>query len=932
MMAKDKNENTYGETLNLPKTEFPMRGMLPKREPKILEHWDKIDVYRQAQAKTKGEEQFILHDGPPYANGDIHLGHTLNKVLKDMIVKSKSMQGYDSPYVPGWDTHGLPIELKAIEKIGLDHQGEDVLAFRKACADYALGYVDIQREQFKRLGVRGDWENPYLTLSPEFEAEEIGVFGTMAQKGYIYKGLKPIYWCPNDKTALAEAEIEYGEQRSPSIYVKFPIQNGKNIIDPENSYFVIWTTTPWTLPANQAVAVHPDYDYVLADYGDDKLILAKEMLEVFGEETGLGMPKEILASFKGTELEYMEASHPFYDRVSLVTLGNHVTLETGTGVVHTAPGHGQEDYVVGQKYGLQILSPVDNDGKMTEQAPGLEGLTTNEANKVIGGWLEDKGLLIKLSFISHQYPLCWRCKTPTLFRSTPQWFASIDGFRQAALDAIENDIAFTPEWGKERIYSMVRDRADWTISRQRTWGVPIPVFYCDDCDYIVMEEETIARIQEIVREKGTDAWFAMSAEELLPEGYNCPKCGSTHFTKESDIMDVWFDSGSSHQGVLKIRPDLRWPADLYLEGSDQHRGWFNSSLSTSIAITGKAPYKGLLTHGFVVDDKGRKMSKSLGNGVDPLEVIEKQGADILRLWVSSTDYRSDVSISPDILKQVSDAYRKIRNSFRYILGNLNGFDPTSDSAPFEELTALDQWALMKTKDLVAEVTRAYNDYEFHTVYREIFQFCNLDMSAVYFDIIKDRLYSERFDGSLRRAAQTVLYEVALALVRLLAPILAFTTEEVFSYLNIVDKPDSVQLMGWPDLSDYNFSKEFRQSWDRLLDLRDEVAKPLEVARRDKVIGNSLDAQVRLSLRDEDRALLDQLGMSLEDFFIVSQVKVLPLEELETPWQSEDIEGLAVQVLHADGKKCPRCWKFTEDIGGNPAYSDICLRCGNVLAQ
>lgn len=929
-MSKKTKENHYGETLNLPKTDFPMRGQLPQREPRILEYWKEIDLYTQAQDLTKGREQFILHDGPPYANGDIHLGHTLNKVIKDMIVKSKSMQGYDAPYVPGWDTHGLPIENKAIEQVGLDAQTKDVLGFRKACHDYAMSYVHIQKEQFKRLGVRGDWENPYLTLSPEFEAEEIGVFGAMAQKGYIYKGLKPVYWCPHDVTALAEAEIEYGEERSPSIYVKFPVKDGKGKVAEDRTYFVIWTTTPWTLPANLAVALHKDVTYVVAKYGEDHLIIAKDLVEAFGEATGMGMPEGIVKEVLGADLEYVEASHPFYDRTSLVILGDHVTLESGTGVVHTAPGHGQEDYVVGQKYGLDILSPVDDYGKMT--AEGLVGLSTDEANKVIGSWLEEKGLLVHLSFITHQYPHCWRCKTPTLFRSTPQWFASIDGFRQAALEAIQNDIVFTPEWGRERIFNMVRDRSDWTISRQRTWGVPIPVFYCQGCDYIVMEEGTIARIQDIVREKGTDAWFAMAEKDLLPEGYTCPKCGSSHFEKETDIMDVWFDSGSSHQGVLKIRPELRWPADLYLEGSDQHRGWFNSSLSTSVAMTGKAPYKGLLTHGFLVDEQGRKMSKSLGNGVDPLEVIEKQGADILRLWVSSTDYRSDVSVSPNILKQVADAYRKIRNTFRYILGNLHGFDPAQDRVAFADMVPLDQWILMKTKDLVTEVTRAYNAYEFHVVYREIFNFCNLDLSAVYFDIIKDRLYSEPTESRARRSAQTVLYDIGLTLVRLLAPILAFTTEEVFTHLDVADKPDSVQLMGWPDFSDLTLSEDFVAKWDRLLDIRDEVAKPLEVARRDKVIGNSLDAQVLLSLPAEDAALLDQLGMSLEDFLIVSQAHVVDERDLQDPWASEDISGLLVQVSHAAGNKCPRCWKYTEDIGQDAQDPDICARCAGVLAK
>lgn len=932
-MAKTKKENLYGETLNLPKTDFPMRGNLPKNEPSYLEYWDDINLYDLVQKQNEGNETFILHDGPPYANGNIHLGHTLNKVLKDIIIKSKTQQGINAPYVPGWDTHGLPIELKAIEQQGLDMQADPV-AFRDACAAYALSFVDLQREQFKRLGVRGDWDNPYLTLKPEFEAEELGIFGEMAQKGYIYKGLKPVHWCPHDKTALAEAEIEYGEETSPSIFVKFALKDGKGRIEETDTSFVIWTTTPWTLPANQAVAVHPDFEYVIVNINDERYIIAKERVDAFLEEAGLADYEfSIEESFKGSELEYVEAQHPFLDRKSLVILGNHVTLDAGTGCVHTAPGHGQDDYIVGKKYNLETLSPIDDDGNMTEEAGPYAGLSTKEANKEICKYLEETKALIKLKYIKHQYPHCWRCGTPTLFRSTAQWFASIDGFREEALSAISNDVKFTPEWGEERIYNMIRDRGDWCISRQRLWGVPIPVFYCDDCHEIIMGKETIAHVQDIVREHGTNCWFALTEEELLPEGYTCPKCGGKHFTKEKDIMDVWFDSGSSHQGVLKVRSDLQWPADLYLEGSDQHRGWFNSSLCTSVATEGKAPYKGLLTHGFVVDEHGRKMSKSLGNGVDPLEVIEKQGADILRLWVSSTDYRSDVSISQDILKQISEAYRKIRNTFRYMLGSISDFKPETDRIAFEELEELDQWAMLKLVDMIQIITEAYAEYNFNVVYRSFHNFCNIDLSSFYFDIIKDRLYSESQDDKARRSVQTVLYDICLALDQLIAPILAFTSEEVFHYIPMENKAKSVQLSGWPTFPEVVLDDNFRQKWATLIDLRNEVLKPLEIARRDKVIGNGLDAKLTLYLEDNYMDLMKHANIELESFFIVSKVECKPVSEApEAAWKSEEIENLFVEISQAPGEKCPRCWKYTEDIGENAEYPDVCARCASVLAK
>lgn len=931
-MAKSEKEKAYGNTLNLPKTDFPMRGNLAKKEPETLQFWEDIDINRLANEKNAGHETFILHDGPPYANGHLHLGHTMNKVLKDMINKSKSLQGYLTPYVPGWDTHGLPIELKAIENVGLDAKNSDPVAFRDACRDYALKFLDIQRDEFKRLGVRADWDNPYVTLDPAFEAEEIGVFGKMAEKGYIYKGSKPVHWCPHDHTALAEAEIEYKEQTSPSIYVAFKVTDAKGLFDSTNAYILIWTTTPWTLPANRAVSVHPELDYQLIQMDDRQYLVGKDLLDSVIAAIGLETKPEVLATFKGTDCEYIKYQTPYGGDEGIVTLGTHVTTDAGTGCVHTAPGHGMEDFGIGQEYGLKILSPVDDEGHMTAEAGPFEGMDLKTANGAILKDLQDRGILLHQGTINHQYPVCWRCKTPTFFRTTPQWFASIDGFREEALQAIENDIKFTPAWGKERIYNMIRDRGDWCISRQRIWGVPIPAFYCDDCGEIIINEETISHLQDLFREYGANVWFEREAKDLLPADYHCPACQSQQFSKETDIMDVWFDSGSTHQGVLHGRPDLSWPADMYLEGSDQHRGWFNSSLCTSVAVNGKAPYRQLLTHGFLVDEQGRKMSKSLGNGVDPLEVINKQGADILRLWVASADYRGDVSVSQGILQQISEAYRKIRNTFRFILGSLSDFDPAKDRVAPDALTDLDKWALLRLKDVVDNAKEAYNDYEFHQVYRSVHNFCTVDLSAFYLNIIKDRLYANETTGQDRRAAQTVLYDTALALDVILSPILAFTSEEVFRYLDIPNKPQSVQLMDWPEVEVPQVSDSFLKRWDRLIDFRNEVTKALEEARQAKVIGNSLDAKVSLTLTGEAARYQEDitaLGDDLADFLIVSQVEETA-EGGADAWTSDVLEGLSVVVQPAEGEKCPRCWKYSTSVGHN--HEDLCDRCARVLSQ
>ncbi|MEN6460914.1 MAG: isoleucine--tRNA ligase, partial [Syntrophomonas sp.] len=862
-MAKGK----YDGTLNLPRTDFPMRASLPKKEPEILDFWEKGKIYEQVQDKNAGKTKFILHDGPPYANGNIHLGHTLNKVLKDIIVKFYSMTGFDAPYVPGWDTHGLPIEQQAIKNLGIDRHKTDVVEFRKHCQEYALKYVGIQREQFKRLGVRGDWENPYLTLQPEFEAEQIKVFGDMANKGYIYKGLKPVYWCGDCETALAEAEVEYGDKTSPSIYVKFPVKDGKGVI-PEDAYVVIWTTTPWTLPANMGICVHPDFDYVLVEVDEEKYVVAKGLLDTVSAEFAW-TSSNILKEFKGQDIERAVCRHPFFERDSLVILGQHVTLDAGTGCVHTAPGHGEDDFYVGREYGLEVISPVDNSGCFTEEAGKFKGQYVHKANKDVIKELEDRGLLLKESPYKHQYPYCWRCKNPIIYRATEQWFASIDNFRKEALEAIDK-VEWIPSWGRDRIYNMIRDRGDWCISRQRTWGVPIPIFYCETCGKPIINKESIEIVSSLFAKYGSNVWYQKEAAEMLPEGYRCEECGAEKFRKETDIMDVWFDSGSSHMSVLRNNDALSWPADMYLEGSDQHRGWFNSSLSTSVAVTGEAPYRKVLTHGFVVDEQGRKQSKSLGNVVDPLKITNEMGADILRLWVSSVDYRNDVALSNNILKQVAEAYRKIRNTCRFILGNIFDFDPDKDQVPYEQLTELDQWALMKLNKLVQRVTKAYDDCEFHVVFHSIHNFCTVDLSSIYFDILKDKLYCSEADDPERKAAQTVLYKLINDLVVILTPVLAFTSEEIWGYLRRPGQPESVQLLEWPQTNEAYNNDELESRVDKILSIREVVTKTLEEARAQKVIGHSLGAQITIYASAEWLEILNKTKQ-LDKIFIVSRV-------------------------------------------------------------
>lgn len=913
----------FKDTLLMPKTEFPMRGNLPNREPEIQAKWAEMNIYEKVQERTKGRPMFVLHDGPPYANGDIHIGHALNKILKDMIVRHKSMSGYHAPYVPGWDTHGLPIE-QALTNKGVKRKEMTVAEFRKLCEQYAYEQIDSQRTQFKRLGVRGDWENPYITLKPEYEAQQIKVFGEMAKKGYIYKGLKPVYWSPSSESALAEAEIEYKDKRSPSIYVGFKVADGKGVLDIDTK-IVIWTTTPWTIPANLGIAVHPELNYVVVEEGGQKYVVAADLLDAVTKEVEWQDP-QVVKTIQGSELENIVAVHPLYGRDSLVVLGEHVTIDAGTGCVHTAPGHGEDDFYVGQKYGLDVLCPVDDRGYMTKEAEGFEGLFYDDANKSITEKLDEAGALLKLSFITHSYPHDWRTKKPVIYRATAQWFASIKDFRQELLDAI-NETKFVPAWGETRLFNMVRDRGDWCISRQRAWGVPIPVFFAENGEPIITDE-TIDHVSNLFREHGSNIWFEKEAKDLLPEGFTHPDSPNGKFTKETDIMDVWFDSGSSHQAVLLERDDLQRPADLYLEGSDQYRGWFNSSLSTAVAVTGKAPYKGILSHGFVLDGEGRKMSKSLGNVVIPAKVMNQLGADILRLWVASVDYQADVRVSDAILKQVTEVYRKIRNTFRFLLGNLADFDPSTNAVAFENLREVDQFMLVKLNKLVKTVREAYENYEYAGIYHAVNNFCTLDLSSFYLDFAKDILYIEGEDHPDRRAIQTVLYESLISLTKLVAPILSHTADEVWSFIPSV-KEESVQLTDMPEYKDLPNAKGLEEKWTSFMKLRDDVLKALEEARNEKVIGKSLTAKVTMYVDEKVKSLLDSIDENVKQLFIVSGFEVAGKYE-DAPENALKFENRAIVVSKAEGETCERCWIVTPEVGQVEEFNTLCPRCADVV--
>lgn len=915
----------YKDTLLMPKTEFPMRGNLPKREPAMQEKWNEINIYQKVQERTKGRPMFVLHDGPPYANGDIHMGHAMNKILKDFIVRYKSMSGYHAPYVPGWDTHGLPIE-QALTNKGVNRKEMTVAEFRKLCEEYAYEQIAGQKEQFKRLGVRGDWENPYITLKKEYEAEQIKVFGEMAKKGYIYKGQRPVYWSPSSESALAEAEIEYKDKRSPSIYVAFDVKDGKGVLE-EGTKIVIWTTTPWTIPANLGISVHPDLTYAVVAANDEQYVIVEELLEEVAAKVGWESP-EIVRKVKGAELEYVTAKHPLYDRESLVMLGEHVTTDSGTGCVHTAPGHGEDDFVVGKKYGLDVLCPVNDRGVMTEEAPGFEGLFYDSANKPITEKLEEAGALLKLEFFTHSYPHDWRTKKPVIFRATAQWFASIDKFRDDLLEAVK-ETKWVPAWGETRLFNMVRDRGDWCISRQRAWGVPIPVFYAENNEPIITDE-TIAHISNLFREHGSNIWFEREAKDLLPEGFTHPGSPNGQFTKEMDIMDVWFDSGSSHQAVLEERDDLVRPADLYLEGSDQYRGWFNSSLTTGVAVTGKAPYKGVLSHGFALDGEGRKMSKSLGNVVIPAKVMKQLGADILRLWVASVDFQADVRISDNILKQVAEVYRKIRNTFRFLLGNLADFEPGRDAVAYGNLREVDQFMLVKLNELVKDVHRYYDNYEFAAIYHAVNNFCTVDLSAFYLDFAKDILYIEPENHQDRRAIQTVLYETLLALTKILSPILSHTTDEVWAYIPGVEE-ESVQLTDMPEPKEMPEAEALKEKWTKFMKLRDDVLKALEEARNEKVIGKSLTAKVTLYADEETKALLKSIEEDVKQLLIISGFEQGG-SLADAPEHALKFEHAAVVVEKAEGETCERCWIVSTDVGENDAHPTLCSRCADVVSN
>nr|WP_263313574.1 isoleucine--tRNA ligase [Mammaliicoccus sp. Marseille-Q6498] len=910
----------YKDTLLMPKTSFPMRGGLPNKEPQIQEEWKEKDLFNKILEKNKGNKTFILHDGPPYANGNLHMGHALNKILKDIIVRQKAMSGYYAPYVPGWDTHGLPIE-QALTNKGVKRKEMSVAEFREKCKEFALEQIELQKADFKRLGVNGDWENPYITLKPEFEAAQIRVFGEMAAKGLIYKGKKPVYWSPSSESSLAEAEIEYQDKKSPSIYVAFNVLDGKGIVD-EDASFIIWTTTPWTIPSNVAIAVNPKLNYVQVNVEGKKYVVAEALLDTVCE--ALDWNKETIVrekEFSGSELEYVTAKHPFIDRTSLLILGDHVTTDAGTGCVHTAPGHGEDDYVVGQKYGLDVISPVDDKGVFTEEAGEFAGQFYDKANKTITEKLEEVGALLKLSFFKHSYPHDWRTKKPVIFRATEQWFASISKVRQDILDEIDNT-KFKIDWGKTRLYNMIRDRGEWVISRQRVWGVPLPVFYAENGD-IIMTPETINHVADLFEKHGSNIWFEREAKDLLPEGFTHEGSPNGEFTKETDIMDVWFDSGSTHRGVLETRPELSYPADIYLEGSDQYRGWFNSSITTSVATKGISPYKMLLSHGFVMDGEGKKMSKSLGNVIVPDKIVKQMGADIARLWVSSVDYLADVRISNDILKQTSDVYRKIRNTFRFLLGNVSDFNPTTDSVKYEDMLEIDQYMHNRLNQFIGRTLSHYEAFDYLDIYQDIQNFINVELSNFYLDYGKDILYIEQFDSLKRRSMQTVLYETLVKLTKLLAPIIPHTADEIWGHIPYVEE-ESVHLTDMPN--PHEVDTELVEKWSKLMNLRDDVNRALEVARNEKVIGKSLEAHITLSnSSDFDTVEFLTQFQDLQQLFIVSKVDVV--DELS---DGEEYEYVKVKVQHADGEKCQRCWNYSDELGSVGELDHLCPRCQEVV--
>ncbi len=933
----------YRDTLNLPQTKFKMKANLGQKEPMYLKRWEKEGLYAKIQEHGQGKPLYVLHDGPPYANGHIHLGTAFNKILKDIILKSRRMAGFQAPYIPGWDCHGLPIEHNVDKELGEKKNTIPKLAKRGACRKYAEKWIKTQKNEFKRLGVLGDWERPYLTMNYDYEASIAREFNNFLLSGAVTRNKKPVYWCSTCTTALAEAEVEYYDHRSPSIFVKFPVVEDLSDIDPALAdtkvSVVIWTTTPWTLPANLAVAFHPDFVYAAVKVGDETLILAQELVESVMATMEIS-DYSVTGTFSARGLEKRKCRHPFLDRDSLMVLANYVTLEAGTGCVHTAPGHGADDYLTGLRYNLEILSPVDSEGRYTEEAGQYAGLQVPEVNKTINADMAASGVLLHEEAINHSYPHCWRCKKPVMYRATPQWFISmeVNDLRKKALTEIEN-VQWTPAWGMQRIHSMVENRPDWCLSRQRTWGVPITVVSCKTCGEVLKSEALVARIDELFRKEGADAWFRHELSDFLEDGCSCPSCGGSEFEKEEDILDVWFDSGTSHAAVCEAREELRVPADLYLEGSDQHRGWFQSSLLTSVGTRGQAPFKGVLTHGYVVDGKGKKMSKSIGNVVAPEEVIKKFGAEILRLWVSSEDYRDDVKVSDEILKQVADAYRKMRNTIRYMLGNLTDFDPAVHSVPFEQMEEIDRLALARFEELREKVTAAYERYEFHSIHQALNYFGGTTMSAFYLDILKDRLYCSGTDSILRRSAQTVLHEILGGLLKLMAPVLSFTATEAWEHFQgLTDNSpldESIFFTEFPKPAPERRDPELEARWGKLIQVRSEITKALEVARREKIIGHPLEAEVLLEINGEWASFIEEEWEQVKEVCIISEMTRCEERSAFTDLSfqvSEELSGLAVAVRAAAGDKCERCWTRSTFVGSNEDHPQLCERCLGVVVE
>ncbi|RJP77901.1 MAG: isoleucine--tRNA ligase [Desulfobacteraceae bacterium] len=928
----------YKNTLNLPNTQFPMKASLAGKEPVQLEQWEKDRLYEKIRKASKGKDKFILHDGPPYANGHIHIGTAMNKILKDIIVRSKQMEGFDAPYVPGWDCHGLPIEHNVDQKLGSKKNGMTQVEIRKECRSYAEGFIDIQREEFKRLGVMGEWDNPYLTMKYRYEAIIARECCKFALQGSLFKSKKPIHWCCSCKTALAEAEIEYADDKSPSVFVKFALKDSSDHAIPELSgkktSVVIWTTTPWTLPANLAIALHPDFIYAAVEIsGSEVLILAKDLVEGCMKTFGM-KDYTIIREFDAKTLERKACVHPFYNRESMIILGDHVTLDAGTGCVHTAPGHGREDYEISLQYGIDAYSPVEDNGCFSDDVEFFSGQFVFKANHEIIQKLKENNALLAEEKIDHSYPHCWRCKKPVIFRATPQWFISMDktNLREKSLKEIDR-VKWIPSWGRERIYGMIENRPDWCVSRQRSWGVPITVITCEKCDTIHINETIVEKIFSLFDEHGADAWLEKDVSEFLEPGAVCQKCGSTSFVKETDILDVWFDSGVSHAAVLEERDYLAWPADLYLEGSDQHRGWFHSTLLTAVETRNSAPYKSVLTHGFVVDAAGKKMSKSVGNVVAPKEVIQKYGAEILRMWVAASDYRDDVRISDAILKQLSDAYRRIRNTCRFIIGNISDFQPEQDAVSLEEMTDIDRFALHKLCDIVNKARKAYHTYEFHIIYHALYNYCTVDLSAFYLDILKDRLYTSPPKSIRRRSAQTAMHIILDSIVKIMAPIMPFTSEEIWSYMpETGTKEESVHMSALPVVDEKWKQDSLARKWEKMIIVRGEITKALEAARVKKLIGHPLDASITIQTTGDLFALLDSYANELKSIFIVSKVQ-LTREKLQGDvFSGETKEEINILIEAASDQKCERCWIYDPSVGQHSEHPTICTRCCTALAE